>query len=187
MIRVDLSELKNRITEINGLIASYEELKLNLFNVIKNSAEDWQDTQSIKFQNSITLEKEEAEKILQSLNDKEKVLSYIYSKYITLGKKIKCDLDKKDTIIDLFTKRGEEAKSIIRDFDKIDRSFYYEEIETINNVKQKIISVSINIGEIIKSLREIYGKIKDIESDIAKKISELDDVKINSFEYNIGG
>ncbi len=185
MIKINSVELKKEIETLNNLISNCEEIQLNLFNQLKDATINWQDGNSIEFENKIYLEKQEADLILQSLNDKKDILNFIYDKYNELGKKIRCNLNNKTTVIHALENCYKQANSLITEFSKIDRSFYYSELDKIDNVKQKIINVKNKLDTTKITVSEIYTKIEEIEMEIKDKISELEEIKINSFEFSL--
>ena len=98
-MKINNINLKNDINLLNKLIAEYEEVKLNLFNELKDSCINWQDGNSVDFENKIYLEKVESDNILRTLTDKRDILNFIYDKYSDLGKKIKCDLNNRSALL----------------------------------------------------------------------------------------
>ena len=127
MLEINTSDLKCDINNLNSLIDEYEEIQLNLFNQLKDSCINWQDGNSLKFDNNIYLERKEAELILQTLKDKRDVFNFIYSKYSEIGKKISCNLNNKNKLLQAINNCESRFNSIINEFRKIDNSFYYQE------------------------------------------------------------
>lgn len=185
MIEINSVELKNEIEILNNLINNYEEIQLNLFNQLKDATINWQDGNSVEFENKIYLEKQEADLILQSLNDKKDILSFIYDKYSDLGKKVRCNLNNRTTVIHSLDNCYNQANSLINEFNKIDRSFYYSELNKIDNVKQKVVNAKNKLDTTRTAVSKIYNQIEEIEKEIKNKISELEEIKINSFEFNL--
>mgnify|MGYP004682564103 CR=1 FL=1 len=185
MIEINSVELKKEIEVLNNLINSYEETQLNLFNQLKDATINWQDGNSVEFENKIYLEKQEADLVLQSLNDKRDILIFIYDKYSDLGKKVRCNLNNKATIIHALENCYNQANSIINEFNKIDRSFYYSEINKIDVVKQKVLNTKIKLDNTKSIVSKIYNQIEEIEKEIKNKIVELEEIKINEFEFNL--
>ncbi len=185
MIEINSVELKNEIEFLNNLINNYEEIQLNLFNQLKDATINWQDGNSVEFENKIYLEKQEADLILQSLNDKKDILNFIYDKYSDLGKKVRCNLNNRTTVIHGLDNCYNQANSLINEFNKIDRSFYYGELNKIDNVKQKVVNAKNKLDTTRTAVSKIYNQIEEIEKEIKNKISELEEIKINSFEFNL--
>ena len=109
----------------------------------------------------------------------------IYDKYSDLGKKIACDLDNKNSVINVLDGCYNQAKSLVNEFNKIDDSFYYEELTRINSAKQKAINARNKLSSTKKEVTDLYAKIEEIEREVKNKIDELEEVKINSFDYII--
>lgn len=185
MLEINSANLKNDIDVLNKLISEYEEIQLNLFNELKDSCINWQDGNSIEFENKIYLEKVEADNILRTLNDKKEVLNFIYDKYSDLGKKIKCNLNNRSTLLHSIENCQSQTNSIINEFYKIDNSFYYWEQQNISKQRDKIIKVKNELSEVKNSITKMFDKIEEIEKEIKEKIKGLEEIKINSFDYNI--
>lgn len=185
MLEVNNLELKNKIDALNTLISEYEEIQLNIFNQLKDVCINWQDGNSIEFDNKIYLEKEESDLILQALNDKRDILNFIYNKYSDIGKKIKCNLNNKNTLIHSINNCQSQINNILNEFNKIDNSFYYSEYQSIINQKNKIISVKNKMSEVKNSVTKNYDRIEEIENDVKEKINNLLEIKINDFDYTL--
>ena len=184
-MKINNINLKNDINLLNKLIAEYEEVKLNLFNELKDSCINWQDGNSVDFENKIYLEKVESDNILRTLTDKRDILNFIYDKYSNLGEKIKCDLNNRSALLRSIESCQSQANSIINEFYKIDNSFYYWEQQSISNQKNKILKVKNDLSEVKNSITKMFDKIEEIEKEIKVKIKKIDEIKINNFDYNV--
>lgn len=186
MLEVNNTNLKIEIAVLTKLINQYEEIKLNMFNQLKDACINWQDGNSLEFENQIYLENQEVDLILDSLNDKKEVLDFIYTQYSELGKTIKCNLNNRNTLVNLISNCQSQVNSILNDFNNLDRSFYYIEQEAIANQKNKILDTQTKLIEINNSITKNYNKIEEIENAIQEKINKLEKIKINDFDFNLG-
>lgn len=84
MIDVDTKELKSTLDDLRSLLEEYEEAKMNLFNQLKFSCIDWQDGNSIKFDNNIQEDRKEADRLVTYLKMRENLFDFIYAKYSSL-------------------------------------------------------------------------------------------------------
>lgn len=184
MIEVNSIDLKINIGKLNLLIDEYENIQLNLFNQLKDSCINWQDGNSINFDNNIYLENQESKLFLQNLTNKKGTLNFIYDKYSEIGKKITCNLNSRDTLINTINNCYDQTVNIINEFNKVDKSFYYSEQYSIARQKEKIVDIKNELSELKNSIVKIYDKIKIIEEEINNKIKTLEIIKINSFDFN---
>lgn len=183
MIDVNVSNLKDDIANLEILIQEYEEIKLNLFNRLKDSTIDWVDSKSVKFSDAIYLDKQETEVFIQSLKDKKDMFKFIYEKYIKLGKQIKCNLDGQKTIIGNIDDCIGQIDSIIEEFDKI-KIVKDERVQSmINYEKNRARKVREYLKSLKKDIIKIFGEIEEIEKSINVKISSLEVVRINEFDF----
>jgi len=185
VIEINLYDLQNDIISLQSLISEYESIILNLFNMLKDSCINWQDGNSLNFEDNIYLDKNEIGLYLDSIKDKKELLSYIYEKYITIGSKVKCNLDKKSLILNKINTCYNIANSIVNEFNKIDKGFYYQEQRNIENQKNKIIKVRNKLNDLKTSVTNLYKKLEGIEESVENKIKSLEEIKINDFGYNI--
>lgn len=183
MIEVNIVELKNNISSLNSLIEEFNNVELNLFNRLKESCISWQDNNSIKFDSDIQLDKREMTMFINSLIAKKNVFDIAYNKYSEIGKKIKCNLNSKNTILNSIDTNISKCQNIIEEFNRIDRSFYYNEQHSIQNQKNLIIMAKTSLEEIRWSVSKLYNKVESIEKIINSKIAGLEDIKINNFDY----
>lgn len=185
MLEINVVNLKKYLDILNNLINEYEEIQLNLFNELKDSCINWQDENSLEFDNNIYLEKQEANYILQSLIDKKEILNFIYEKYSNLGKKIQCNLRNKNALIYSIDNCQNQINSIINEFYRIDNSFYYYERYKIYNQKNEMFKIRNKLVEIRNSVNKTFNRIEEIEKEISEKINQLDEIRINNFDYNL--
>lgn len=183
MIEININEIKNNINSLQTLIEQYEEIKLNIFNNLKDVCINWQDGNSLVFDNKIFLEKQETELLIETIKAKKEVFNFIYEKYSDIGRKIRCNLNNKITLLNTIDNCYNQTINILNEFNKIDRSFYYTELNSIQNQKEKIITVKNKISIIKTQTSKLYSKIEIIEEEVKKKIKELEEIKINSFDY----
>lgn len=182
MIKINTNELKNEIIILNSYINEYEDIKLNLFNQLKESCIAWQDGESLEFDNKICNEKQTTENLYQSLKDKVKILDFIYDKYIELGKDIICNLDKKNTILSKLSAFENEINEIIKDYNNIMANC--NEFGISNQI-EKILKLKDNLKEVKENFLDTFNKIFIFEQTIKEKIKSLEVVQINDFSYNL--
>ena len=185
MVEVDVKKIEKEVENINILISEYEEIEINLFNQLKNSCINWQDGNSKRFEEQIYFETKESEVIINSLKNRKNIYEYIYKKYGEIGKTIKSNLNKENSLLNIIEECYEEAVSIINEFNRIDRSFSYREQSQITAQKKKIEEIKESFIAIRKSTTEILKNIKQIEETVEEKIKELEEIKINTFEFEL--
>ena len=176
MIAVDTVNLKNDIDKLNRLISEYEEIQLNLFNELKDSCINWQDGNSLLFDEKIYLEKVEANAILESLSDRKSILVFVYDRYSSLGKKIKCNLDNKSKLINYIQECINDANSITNSLSSIDYN---------SGLENKMVLVKRKLMEIKKVINQFFDKVEMFEKDINNQINKLEKVIINEFNYKV--
>ena len=185
MVEVNCDELKNIINSLNAIIDEYEIVELNIFNQLKDLSNNWQDNNSVKFDDSINLDKRETEKFLNFLKSNKDVYDYIYRRYAVLGKIIKCNLNSRDIVLNSIDVSYKFVVDILSEFQRINNSFTYTEQTSIFEQKNKIIKVRNELANIRKSVKNLYNKIEHIELEINNKIKQLGEFKINEFHFSI--
>ncbi len=185
MFEVDTTELMGSLDSLKSLLEEYEEIKSNLFNQLNMSCMDWHDGNSMQFDNHIYEDRKESDFLLTSLKMRQKLFEFIYAKYNSIGKKIRCNLNKKSSLMRTFDDCLEELQDILNEFGNIDRSFYYSEQSLIDNQRRKIFKMKSDVKFGKEQAKNLFSKIEEIEKEISVKIKELDEIKISDFDFNL--
>jgi len=178
MINVDFTSYDTRINNLIKLIDEYEQIIINLFDSLKNSCVDWQDSMSILFEQSINNDKNETYLYLSNINSKKEVIEYIYEQYSKIGKKITIDFQYKEKILREINDVCEKLKKITFKIDNIDE---VEDSVKFALQKQKIKNVSKNMLAYQKKIYNLYSTLEDIEISIKKRINEIEVLEISEF------
>lgn len=181
MIEVDVDQIKNKIDELKGLIDEYERIKLNIFNQLKNSCVSWQDGNSVIFDSEVYKDRIEADNILRSLKDQKGIFDIIYDKYNSIGKKIKTNLNSRDSLVNTVDSIISNIDGALNYFDTVDTSFYYNEKSTILSQKNKLKKTRDTLKSFRDSIDSVYKKIEGIEKEVKAKINELEQIEIKEF------
>lgn len=187
MVEVDCLGLKADIDSLADLLDDYEIIKLNLFNQLKDACINWQDGNSIEFDDRVYLDKQEIDKFIGAQRSKKEILDYLYYKYSEIGNVVKCDLEGKENLYNKIDLLYNEASSIIREFDKVDRSFYYSEWQLIQRERSRMVEVKNKLSSIKQSVKIMFDKIEAIENEVNDKIKGLESIKISAFDFDIRG
>lgn len=185
MIKFNSENLKSIINNLNKLIIQYENNQLNLFNELKDSFNNWNDSNSVILEEALYLDKIESDNTIDLMKEYKNKLVFVSEKYNTLGKIISCDLKSKSSIIKKIEKNEEEINNIINEFYQIDNSFYYEEYQKILNQKQKIENSKIQLLELHNEIKSKYENIEKIETSIKIEFETLEPLRINDLDYQI--
>lgn len=186
MVEINVSDLKNEIVELNSIINDYEEVYLNLFNQLKNSCINWQDGNSVVFDDAIQIEKRETEDVLKSFKNKKQIYDYLFTKYNEIGHKVKCNLNNKSGVIQTIESCKYQVISLINEFNYIDTSFYYPEQYSIFQQRDRIVGVRNSLETLKNDVNQLFKKIENIENTVSGKIKKLEQIRINSFDYKLG-
>lgn len=185
MLEVDISSLKNAIERLQKLLDEYEEIELNLFNQLKTSCTDWRDGNSEKFESEIYRDRKETDLLKLSLKERKNLYDFIYERYSAFGKKLKCNLNEKDTLLHTFDECYLHTNAIVAEFDRIDRSFYYSGRSSIEAARRKVVNVRTACKNFKTKAKEMFSEIEAIENKIEAKIKTLEEVKINEFDFDL--
>lgn len=186
IIEVNIEELNKNIMMLSSLINEYEEIKLNLFNQLKDSTLNWRDGNSIEFENEIYLEKQDSELFLETIKTKKELFDLVYNRYQEIAKKIKCNLNNKSTLMSVLDTCYNSATEAINSFNSLDRSLSCPELGDADSQKRVIIEVRSKIGDVKRETINLLDKIDNIEKEINEKTNALEEIKINDFDYYLG-
>jgi len=177
MIEVNVSNLRSDISVLNGMLDELEEIKLNLFNELKDSCINWYDGNSLIFDGKMQLDSREADEIITTLKDKRAVYDFVCLKYSEIGNHIKCNLEHEESLI-------AGIDSCINVCDSIKGSLSSGIIDLSPARKDVEHAVEILTG-FKAAIKEVLTKIRDFERSISTKISALELVNIEELDFDI--
>lgn len=186
IIEVNIEELNKNIMVLSSLINEYEEIKLNLFNQLKDSTLNWHDGNSLNFESKIYVEKQDSDLFLEEIKSKKALFSLVYSKYQEIAKKIRCNLNNKNSLISVLNACYNSATDAINSFNSLERGISCPELNDADNQRNVIIGVRNKLSDIKRETTNLLNKIDNIEKEIHNKINTLEDIKINDFDYYLG-
>ncbi|HBA37658.1 MAG TPA: hypothetical protein DCY94_02955 [Firmicutes bacterium] len=185
MVEVDTTKLKTELTKLQTFIDEYEEIELNLFNQLNSSLIDWQDGNSIRFENQVNLDRKESNLYFGTIQSKKNLFDFIYEKYRELGKRISCNLNSKTSVMRTVEDCYNQAAGLIRDFDSIDRSLDRTLTTLIDLNKKNVMQARDNLSEMKVQIKRMYDRIEAIEKEVETRIKNLERTKINDFEFTL--
>lgn len=178
-MEINTSELKKHVTDLESLLKDYDEIKLNLFNQLKNSVMNWQDGNSLLFDNAMYIEKQEAENFYESLNQKKELFQTIYEKYCDIGKKIECKLGNKNALIRTVDYCISYANNAISELGSVDSS-----VVSVSGFKSSIEGVKRDLEDVKQKLVSMFDRIEQAEVEIKSKVRELEENHIPDFIFS---
>ena len=182
MLDINILDLNLEAKKLNALIEEYENIQLNIFNQLKDSCVNWQDGNSLLFNDKIYQEKQESELFLLNLKKRKELYDFIYSNYIEIGKKIKCNLANQNSVLFFIDNCCEQIDSILYEYSKLDYGINIADVQKqiieLNNIKKGLLDIKNNI-------KKMCEKIRKIENEILLKIQNIEDVFINEFDFDI--
>ncbi len=182
---INLTEINSEINKLNDLISEYEDVQLNIFNQLKDSSVNWNDGNSLVFNEKIYDDKIESALFLLYIKENKELFDFIYNSYSQLGKKISCNLEKKNSVIFSIETCISQINTILNEFNQIDVSFNYSEKDNILKQKQKIVEVRQICLEIKNNTLKTYTKIEKIEKEVLKRTQKLEKFDIKEFDYEL--
>lgn len=184
MISVDVEKLNKITNEVNPHIDSYEETLMNLFSKLKDATTDWYDPVSVAFDEAMITENNDSQNFFSEVKLRRDIIPYTSDLYSNLGRKINCDFNNKEYLINTLNNCISECTSIINEFNRIDSSFYYSEYYIILNQKTKVVDARAKLRKLKEKLTGKFQKIAEYEEDISSKIDELEPFKVMEFDTN---
>ena len=187
-MELDLNTLLKQYHTLRAQYSSLEESELNLFNHLSNIVNmDWNDGNSQLFAKVVDAERNETDIFRICIWNHISVFEYIYNRYSVLGKKIRCDLEKKDKVLSAVDQCISSVSSLNGTFSSMNLSFGYSEFHTLRSKKQMFNKMQNDLTNVRNHLAALYKKIEGIESDIGSKTRELDIFKPNPIIYSLTG
>ena len=168
-MKIIVSDLKDCVTELNELIAKYEENLLNLKNIFFKVKEDWFGGMSNSFLDKVEIEDRTVEKNIIELKQILSVYESIIVNYSHLGNKIYFDLRKQEYVNSLF----DDYLAIVLEILNIFKSMpvkYYLIIEKYRVYFKEMVE---NIIYIKEKYNAILNYLSENENKIASKCSKI--------------
>ena len=168
-MKINISNLKDKINKINNIIRKYEEVYLNYYNDLSQASMLWKGTIANDFLNDSISDKEKIKPIISNLNEIKELYQYIVEKYKSYGNTINYNLSNKDEIIINFNNCKAKLNEIINLYSEV-ISIYNNYIITseLEQIKKNKKEIEIIEDKIITMIKEIEEHEKDISLKIDK-------------------
>ena len=181
---------------VESVLFSYETIKAQYETIVSNETAlfgaltnictfDWIDGNSIDFAKAIEPEKIEIDVYDAYVLDIVNLYKFIYNKYIVLGRRIKCNLDKREAILNSIDACINSVQNIINEFNNTDLYLPFSLFGRLRSAKELCEKIKRQLTQIRGYFVDLYKKINEIESEIATKIRELSDFYPKEFSYNL--
>lgn len=184
-INIDISSIEEIISSLNKTIEEYHHINDNIFNTLKDSSFFWNDNISKKFYSQMEIEERKNEKLIINLESNRELVKYIVNSYSTIGKKIRCNLNSKDTIIRKINEILNELNSIINLYNNLNTSFCPYESYLLYNEKRILCDIRDLLKKYLNNIEDKFRKIEQIENNIKNKISKLNTFSIEEFNDSL--
>lgn len=184
-LTIDVSKIEELLNSLKKTIDDYEAVDSIFFSTLKESSSFWHDNISIDFFLEVESERFANKRAVSLLKNKYNILLYIKNNYITIGKKIRCDLSYKETIINYLNKIINKISYCLNIYNSMNYSFCtgYEK-ERIYYEKNKLLEVYNDILLVKKRVTDTYKKIEEIEGEVGRRLSKIDGIIIRDFPIN---
>lgn len=171
-MEIKVSRIKEELSELNTLIEDYELSYLNLYNIVNDMTNYWQDGYSERFFKDVEIKKINVSNTIEEIKNIKDVYKYLVSKYESIGNTIKFDLNYKNSVITYLDTCIEQCKNIISSYGSLDISFCGE----AGSIRNEISLVKVNkerLENYKEKLKKIINYIEESEKEIASKISSI--------------
>ena len=182
-MKIDVKLIKNYYKQIKQINEDYEINYLNFYNELNYALENWQDNNSKKFNEQITIEKNNYKKIILNLKQLETNLKIIYEKYETIGNQINYQKENKESMFSKFEQYINKINDTINYISNLDLSFCEPIKNTILSIQKNLIDNKNKIETIKNTIKNIIVNIEQKESEISRLLSKIEYLTINEINY----
>ena len=172
-MEINVSNLKSEINRYNKIINDYEENILNLYNELFQTQTYWQDGNSIKFINTLELEKRQTNNKIAELKSISDILKYITTEYEKIGNKIAFDLSTKNLIDTYFNNYISKIDNIIKKYNSLDISFCPNEAIVLKDERNKLQAIKSDVLDIKQKINKTFKQLEEIETQIKNKLEKI--------------
>ena len=184
MVNIDVLMLEDTLKMLNNTIADYEEVNRNIFNTLKQSSFFWNDGVARNFFDSLDNQQNNDMMVINNLKENKELISYMVNSYLVIGKKIKCNLNSKDTISSKIKEILQDISSTLSIYNRLDTSFCPYERNLLNKEKNNLIQVYNSLNTMFSEITKSFNKIEEIEKNVNSKIEKLNDYVVEKFSYD---
>lgn len=181
-LTIDVNKIEEIFNSLKSTIDDYESINDVFFSTINEASSFWHDNISISFFSETKSAKEVNKRIIVNLKERYNIFLYMKNSYMSIGKKIKCDLLYKDNIINYLNNIVNKLSYCLKIYNSMDYSFctYYEK-NRIYFEKNKLSEVYNDIVSVRKKISNAYKKIDDIEKELKRRLSKIDEFIVQEF------
>lgn len=172
-MKINIKNLKIELNNLNRIVEDYEEIYLNLYNVFSSSSFFWNDINSKKFYNDISIEKLKIKKTIDEFTNLIELYNYIIKQYEKIGKNIYYDLSNRYEVLKNIKEYIEKLKSIISKYNNLDIKYCPEVANYINKEKIQLKDSLKLINNIYINVNKFYKKIEEIEKEVGLRCSKF--------------
>lgn len=171
-MKISVKEVKNLNSKLQNKYESYENNYLGYYNYLNQTKNDWYDTNSNKYFQTIEEDKKNDYNTLQEIKNLSKVFDYLIANYGELGNEIEYDKTQKDQIISIVDDIISLTNKVLNSYNSIgiynysERSILYSQKNTVMNLKTKA-------KELKRQLNNKMNKIDKIEEMSKNKFSKI--------------
>ena len=189
MLKVNLYNIKMILSGKNGIntiLDNYETDVLEIFNTLEDIYTNyWQDGIALRFKDEMVIEKSNSLKFLACLQERKKLINYIYNSYLKIGMTIYYEKNNKmaylnnlKNIISGLKVTENNLSNIYASNNVYANNNLKETLRKLKNVRYKLNNYYIKVTNLIK-------QIEEIESSIKAKVNSLTDYYVKTFDFNI--
>ena len=184
IININTSMIEEVLKSLNKAIEEYEQIDRNIANTLKNSSFFWNDNTAKRFFEELDSEHQNNNNVINNLKENSDLLTYIINSYGVLGKKIKCNLNCRDTLINKINSILTEINNIIYSYNNLNTYFCPYERSLLYNEKRKLSQTYNLLNNMLSNILDKFNKLEKIEKNIKKRISNLNNFIVNDFDTN---
>lgn len=184
IINIDISMIEEILRTLNKSIAEYEQIDRDILNTLKSSSFFWNDNIAKRFYEELDTENKKNEEVIANLKENSELFTYIINSYLTIGKKINCNLNCKSTLINKINSILTDLNNIIYSYNNLSTYFCPYERNLLYNEKRKLVKAYNLLNNMLNNIIDKFNKMEQIEKNIKRKISELNNFIINDFDTN---
>ena len=172
-MKISVNEVKNLNSRLKTSISSYESKYLQYYNYLNQTQNDWYDTKSKEYFQTIEEDKTNDYNTLQEMKNIYKIYNYIAKSYEEIGNEIYYNPDIKEQINNILDDIIEECNIIINSYNDIGISNYSERSMLFN--QKSIFMKMLEKAKRAKSkINSNITKIEKIEKTSLERFSALE-------------
>ena len=181
MIEIDTIILNDIVKNYQDVLKQIDENNALIFENFNDLEKHWKDERFINFKSSVLSEKKRIINLQDDISKQISIYSMLINEYKKLGRRIKCNLEKKDYLDNKLNGIVNIVSNIVNEYNDLGDTSYYNSSYIIENQKYEFNKILETLKILKNVINNKFDQVKKIESTVEDRLKSL---SIENFALN---